>query len=96
MGNGRWIKQPNGDYQHFTDEEIEEQNTNKLIAGAGICLAAGPIIMLCSLHDTDGLLAGGILTAGGLIGLILHPKEVLGMAIVCGILAGLGWFFIFR
>lgn len=24
MSGGRWERQSNGDYQHFTDEEIEE------------------------------------------------------------------------
>lgn len=76
MSGGRWERQPNGDYQHFTDEELEERAKNNTVLAAAICLIAGPAIMLYQIHDINVIFYFGcVLALIGLLGSIILQEE---------------------
>ena len=78
MSGGRWVKQKNGDYQHYTDDEIAEQQRSKLGLLFALMLVGGPILM----YYFNYMIIGGIITLIGvlLVGnpccLLLHMVEI--------------------
>lgn len=54
MSGGRWIKQENGDYKHYTDEEYTNEQGGKILAGCflfviGVLFVLSPGIIITSI-----------------------------------------------
>lgn len=88
MSGGRWVREDNGDYQHYTDDEIAEQQRSKLGLLFALMLVGGPILM----YYFNYMIIGGIITLIGVIGFIKMPTNTLGGLIVIGLLFGLLYF----
>ena len=53
MSGGRWVREDNGDYQHYTDEEYAERGrSNTVIAGLAMVLG-GAAFMYVSFTDDE-------------------------------------------
>lgn len=87
MSGGRWVRQDNGDYQHFTDEEIRDQQRSKAGVLFGLLLAGGPVLMLYFNEMTFG----AVLTIMGVVGIFIFPSETLGTVAGLAILGGIVW-----
>ena len=94
MSGGRWVKQKNGDYQHYTDEEIAEQEFSKgILIGAAMAIV-GPYLLISNINNIgDSFYAGCIGTVFGIICLIRAPKETFIIMIFYAIIGGLIWYF---
>lgn len=89
MSGGRWVRQDNGDYQHYTDEEYADKVRGEIGLVCGLCLIGGPVMIFLF----DELLFGSIITLFGVIGIFIRPAETLGTFIGAAILAGIIWYF---
>jgi ABC-type transport system involved in multi-copper enzyme maturation permease subunit len=78
MSGGRWIREDNGDYQHYTDEEYGAMLVNKSVNGCRIAIFIGLCLIYYSydicqwgnFHDLnfDLFCVGcGLATLGGLV-----------------------------
>lgn len=88
MSGGRWVREDNGDYQHYTDEEIAEQQRSKLGLLFALMLVGGPILM----YYFNYMIIGGIITLIGVVGFIKMPTETIGGLLVMGIFVGFIYF----
>lgn len=84
MSGGRWVRENNGDYQHYTDEEYAEQQRAKLGMFFGVMLVGGPVLMFLF----NEMLWGAIVTLVGVVGLFIVPGYTIGSAVACGIILG--------
>ena len=87
MSGGRWVRQSNGDYQHYTDEELADEARAKLGIMFGLCLIGGPVLMFYF----NEMSFGGIITLVGIIGIFIRPSETLGTVIGVAILVAIFW-----
>lgn len=83
MSGGRWVREDNGDYQHYTDEEIAAQERSKTGYFFAVLLVVGPFLMFA-----DQLLIGAIVTLVGVVGLFIMPSETIGGILILGVVAG--------
>ena len=94
MGLGRWERQPNGDYQHFSEEELAERAYNNSISSAAFCLLLGPVLLYYNYDDIGVLFYIGCgCTLLGILALIVHTKDVLLAALSFLIIGGVLWGF---
>ena len=49
MSGGRWVKQDNGDYQHYTDEEYGTMLFNDFVGKVGLAIFVGLCLIYYSL-----------------------------------------------
>lgn len=89
MSGGRWVRENNGDYQHYTDEEYAEQQRAKLGIFFGVMLVGGPVLMFLF----NEMLWGAIVTLVGVVGLFIVPGYTIGSAVGCGIILGVILYF---
>lgn len=89
MSGGRWVRENNGDYQHYTDEEYAEQQRAKLGMFFGVMLVGGPVLMFLF----NEMLWGAIVTIVGVVGLFIVPGYTIGSAVGCGIILGVILYF---
>lgn len=88
MSGGRWVREDNGDYQHYTDEEIAEQERSKTGYLFALMLVGGPILIF----GFNLILIGAIITLIGVVGFIKMPTETIGGLLVMGIFVGFIYF----
>ena len=94
MSGGRWVRQDNGDYQHYTDEEIAEQEFSKGVLFGAAMAIVGPYLLISNIGNIgDSFYAGCICTLAGIISLIMAPKETFIIMIFYAIVGGLIWYF---
>lgn len=89
MSGGRWVREKNGDYQHYTDEEYAESQRAKLGMIFGAMLVGGPVLMFLF----NEMLWGAIVTLIGIVGLFIVPGYTIGAAAGCGIILGVILYF---
>lgn len=53
MSGGRWVKQPNGDYQHFTDEEYNEKERSEGVLTSLAMVIGGAIFAYVAFTAED-------------------------------------------
>ena len=94
MSGGRWERQPNGDYEYFTDEELAERAAEEwaddVSVWAGSLLVLGPI----GIFYDWGFYFACAETVVGIIGLFFYPKRVLKVVLVWIGVIGLVWYII--
>ena len=102
MSGGRWVKEKNGDYQHYSDEEYnEKQRSEGVITSIGM-VVGGAIFAYVSITDKDFVFGdfdnGAFITfcisgAALLLGVIILAftssiSEVIGYLVIAGIVFG--------
>lgn len=93
MSEGRWERQSNGDYQHFSDEEIAEREFNKAVLAGAACALIGPYLLYNNFGAmNDWFYAGCFLTIVGLICIIKAPGETIGTMLAYVIIGGGLWY----
>ena len=93
MSEGRWERQSNGDYQHFSDEEIAEREFDKVILAGAACALIGPYLLITNYSDIgEWFYLGCFLTIVGLICIIKAPGETIGTMLGYAIIGGGLWY----
>lgn len=93
MSKGRWERQPNGDYQHFSDEEIAQREFDKAVLIGAACAIIGPYLIFTNYSDMgDWFYVGCICTLLGIFCIFRAPGETIGAMIAYGIIGGLLWY----
>ncbi len=53
MSGGRWVRENNGDYQHYTDEEYHEKERSEGVFTALCMVIIGAIVMYVTFTDEE-------------------------------------------
>ena len=90
MSGGAYLKDDNGDYYHYTDEELAEKRRSERGAFFGIAIIAGLVLMFVF----DEMKYGAIVALIGAIGIFIYPSYTIGTFLGVGIGIGILWFLV--